>query len=158
MRLLSQNVYCKQFIHKEKFGSSMIALDERGSSLLAAIILVFSMLAVAVALTSRVIFDAKDKQAFLTEIQAGYIAESGIAATEWYLNTIDKTWTGDEPQEHILGTNNNTIGSYMVVVTHGLADTVRCTGYVPNYNNYIAKRTVVLIRDGNNLSTGRIIF
>lgn len=141
--------------HKNASRAWKYLAAEQGSSLLTAIILVFCMLTLAVILTSRVIYNAKDKQSYLAEIQAGYVAESGIAAAVWYLDTIDGNWLGDAPQEHILQVDDDIIGSYTVTVSHGAKDKVTCTGYVPNRDNFKAKRIVVLIRDGGNK---RLIF
>jgi len=105
------------------------------------------MLSIAAILTSRVIYNASDKQAYLAEIQAGYVSESGIAAALWYLDNIDKNWRGNSPDEYELERDDDVIGSYTVVITHGKKDTITCTGYVPNRDDFTAKRTVVAIRN-----------
>ncbi len=73
------------------------------------------------------------------EVQALYLAETGIEEGIWYLQNVDITWTGDSPTEHML-----TKGSYTISVDQSGAPTyiITVTGYVPNKSNVRVQKTL----------------
>ena len=111
----------------------------QGFVLLGLVITLSVALISGIALIEMSQYQQGDSFNYQEEVQALYLAESGIDEAIWYLRQRDPNWGGDFPTEHSL---NN--GSYVIQVDNSLYPqvTITVTGYVPNRDQARVRKTI----------------
>ena len=112
---------------------------QQGVALITIMVIVGTLSVLGVALLSLVDTNLADSTVQGEEAQALYLAESGAADAVWYLENINKNWTGTGSTEHRL---NN--GSYVITVNQSTAPNViiEVTAYIPNKANQRVHKTI----------------